>query len=77
MLDTLEMLGSVLSEDLFFGVTLLFKKTPPRADRGLTIRTVEYDLSLAQDEITLCTFFFKRQVSFLLHRVCSRDNTFT
>lgn len=58
MLDTIEMLGSVLSEDLFFGITLLFEKTPPRAARGLTIRTVEYDLSLAQDEITLSTFIF-------------------
>lgn len=58
MLDTIEMLGSVLSEDLFFGITLLFIKTPPRAARELTIRTVEYDLSLAQDEITLSTFIF-------------------
>lgn len=64
MLDTIEMLESVLNEDLFFGITLLFKKTPPRADRGLAIRTVEYDLSLAQDEITHSTFFFKDSFPF-------------
>lgn len=66
-LDTIEMLESVLNEDLFLGITLLFKKTPPCADRGLTIPTVECDVSLAQDEITHSTFF-KRQLSFLVHR---------
>lgn len=65
-LDTAEMLGSVLSEDLFFGIMLLFKKTPPRADRGLTILIVKYDLSLAHDEITLSTFFLKKKDFFSL-----------
>lgn len=34
MLGTTEMLESVLNEDLFFGISWLFKKTPPRADTG-------------------------------------------
>lgn len=61
MLVPIEMLGSVLSEDLFFGIMLLYKKTHPRADKGLTIRIVEYDLSLAHDERTLSTFFFLKK----------------
>ena len=51
MLGTTEMLESVLNEDLFFGISWLFKKTPPRADTGLTIRIAKYDLSLAEDKI--------------------------
>lgn len=78
MLVPIEMLGSVLSEDLFFGIMLLYKKTRPRADKGLTIRIVEYDLSLAHNERTLSTFFFFKKKGFLsFAQGVERDNTVT